>query len=127
MTTTIEFSRGNGEWLVGGTPAHKHVTKFDKGSGEQKLMFKLSDDAKKAGFHFHEDDPIWVHADATQCPKEPVKDGQITDIDGHDHHLSVTDKNDQQVILRYQLNVVDSEGNASPIDPIIDNGGHGFQ
>lgn len=127
MATTIEFSRGNGEWLVDGTPAHKHQTKFEKGSGEQKLKFKLSDDAKKAGFRFREDDPIWVHADATQCPKESVQNGQITDIDPGDHHLTVTDLNSEEVILRYQLNVVDSDGNLSPIDPIIDNGGHGFQ
>lgn len=127
MATTIEFSRGAEGWMVGNKPAHEHKTKFEKGSGEQKLKFKLSDDAKKAGFRFHEDDPIWVHADATQCPKESVQNGQITDLDPGDHHLTVTNLNSEEVILRYQLNVVDDKGNSAPIDPIIDNGGHGFQ
>lgn len=127
MSTTIEFSRSNGEWHVGDTAAKEHKLKLDKGSGEQKLKFKLSKDAQKAGFRFNSEDPIWVHADAANCPNQYVQHGQITDIDCDDTELKVKDLNSEEVILRYQLNVVDDKGKSSPIDPIIDNGGHGFQ
>ena len=74
--------------------------------------------------------PIWVQA-ATK-PTGPVLNGQIQNPNGatNGHHvLTFIDKNNNKVplILKYQLNFDDQQGNAvTPIDPDITNGGHSF-
>jgi hypothetical protein len=124
---TIDFKRDNsGEWrVVGGGSAKSHKTTVE-GVSNQQLIFALTQDMIQKGYRFDVNDPIWVAVDNGQCPPSGASNGQITLVPpATASQVTVSDANSTPVVLRYQLNVFDENGNSAPIDPIIDNRGGG--
>jgi hypothetical protein len=127
MTKSVTFSQTPVGWLVGLLPASWNRLKFSAGSGPQEVVLRIGQGTAKKGYRFDQRDPIWVAVDNGQCPQQCGVHGQITDIRCTDTELTFTNLNDEPVTMRYQLNVLDSSNGAKPIDPIMDNGGHGLR
>lgn len=127
-TQQITFKRSLGTWWTGFLQhAGGHRIKVPTGNSDETLVFKLSNNAAKDGYKFDTNDPIWVCADNGSCPSQSGCDGQFTTVNCTATELTVKDSNDQAGPYRYQLNVIDANNNKVPIDPIVDNGGKGFQ
>lgn len=126
MAKSLKFGRGLlGGWVAGGLPASWNRMKFDDGA--EQVVLSISAGASKKGYRFDSRDPIWVCVDAGQCPEQCGIHGQIQVITCTDTDLTLNNLNNEQVTLRYQLNILDSSNQSKPIDPIMENGGHGFR
>ena len=125
MAKSLKFSRGLlGGWFAGGLPASWNRMKFE--NGPEEVVLSLSKGAAKKGYRFDTRDPIWVVIDTGECPQQCGVCGQIQDIKCTATQLTFNNLNDEQVTLRYQVNVLDPSNQLKPIDPIMENGGHGF-
>lgn len=118
----VSFERNDGEWNATGKKAKEHKMRFDKDSGEHKVAFNIGTPVGR--YRFREDDPIWVKADDGECPQSASSHSDIVVEDIKPTRLVITNKNETEAVLRYQLNVYDTTNSEwCPIDPILDNGG----
>ena len=123
-----QWRSGTFKWKVahGGNssdvPAKYPKVQLPKDSGAHLIIFELS--GNDTGITFSKNDPIWV-----QEGGKPIRPGlhpQILLAEPMDHgkKLIVVDRNDNDpakvLQLHYQLNF---DGDAPPVDPIIENGG----
>ena len=97
------------------------------GNADVKFDANIVNDQTGMGIKFAPTNPIWVQQGAK--PTGPGVDTQIYDISNSvPTTLKFTDANCNHgdVVLKYQLNFVDSGGNpVTPVDPDIHNGGSG--
>lgn len=120
----ISFERDSGEWNSAGKKAKDHKMAFGKGSGAHTVVFHVGTPTGR--YQFSEEDPIWVKEDDGECPDAACSYPDIEVKSCKSTQLIIENKNDTKARLRYQLNVYDTEKSEwCPIDPIMDNGGHG--
>lgn len=116
---TIDFD-------VDGVKAKDARLKLAKGSGEHAIDIRLQDHTRK-GLRFDTDDPIWVDEDGPCPPTAGISSDQLGAVGCTTDSLSVTNANSGRPReLRYQLNFIAEDGSRASCDPIIDNGGGGF-
>lgn len=104
----------------GDKPGDYPVVGLMKDSGPHMIHFELS--GNHSGITFA-DNPIWVNAGSK--PNPGAADGQIVALasnDGKELFVLDMNTNKQPVQLHYSMNFVGHPA----LDPIIDNGGHGF-
>ena len=107
-----------------GKPAKDHKTHIDKGAPPETIDFKLKDKTG-LGLAFDIDGPIFVW-EQEGCPPTGINTDQIEVTDCTPGKLTVRDMNTgPERTMRYQLNVVASDGSQHPCDPIVSNGGGG--
>lgn len=103
----------------GDTPATYPKVDVPKDSGAHLIVFELS--GNHSGITFADQNPMWVKAGSKPGPGST--DTQIAAVRSNDgKQLFVLDKNDTAGQFHYTLNFVGHD----QLDPIIDNGGHGF-
>lgn len=120
----VSFERHGNEWRADGKRAKEHKLAFGKATGPHKIAFHVGTPTGR--FQFSEDDPIWVKIDDGECPDSTCSHPDIEVLDCKPTRLVVENRNDSEAVLRYQLNVYDRVNSQwCPVDPIIDNGGHG--
>ena len=120
----VSFERDGDDWKCGSTKAQNHVLKFDKDTGPHIVKFHIGTPTGR--YVFSEKDPIWLKADDGKCPRIPCYEGDIEVENCGQTMLTIKNKNEVKGKLRYQLNVYDRQNEEyCPIDPVIDNGGHG--
>lgn len=126
-SVTIRFKKSGAEWrVVGGGSAKSHRDTVPYGDS-QEFVFLLSQDMINQGYQFDTENPIFVGPNGLNCPTSFPNNGPISLSETPSpSQIKVNDANtDPPVVLRYQLNVLDPQGNPDPIDPIIDNRGGG--
>ncbi|MEO6199152.1 MAG: hypothetical protein ABIO68_04360 [Sphingomicrobium sp.] len=88
-------------------------------SGPHLIVFDIV--GGQPGVTFSKTDPIWVNPGSK--PSSGAKDPQVFGKVSNDgQQLFVVNTNDKAGELHYGINFVGHK----PLDPIIDNGGHGF-
>ena len=111
-----------------GKPAKDHKTKIDHGADPEEIELKILVDqsAKSLKLRIDCGHPFQVWEDESCCPPAGIGTDQITVLSCDVDSVTISDSNTgQECTLRYQINVVDKEGNSHPCDPIIQNGGGG--
>ena len=137
MAQSIEFvadlENGVVVWAASdGTPAKDHKLTIGHGAKAEKIKIVISSSRNAQDLKLRVDtaNPFQVHEDANACPQSGIHTDQIELIDANPDHVTVRSLNTGAARqLRYQVNVVDKNGNAHPCDPIIENkgGGPGFE
>ena len=133
MGTDVKFTAkldaaGAVVWEVGGKPAKDHETKIDKGAKPEKIDFLIESDpsVEQLELRIDSNSPFEVGVDNGNCPPNGDPTDQIEVLSCDSDRVRIRDLNTGPAqTLRYQLNVVDKDGNAHPCDPIILNGGAG--
>lgn len=122
---SVSFERSSKEWKTSGKAAKEHKLKFEKDTGPHNIEFLIGTPTGR--YEFDLSDPIWVKADDGNCPTQKGSHPDIKVVEKKATRLVIENSNDQKAMLRYQLNVIDTEDGdrPCPIDPIIDNGGKG--
>ena len=119
----MSFHRDGDDWKCGSTKAKDHVLKCGMGTGPHIVKFHIG--TPDGRYEFTED-PIWVKTDDGKCPDSACSHEDITVQNRGKTMLTIKNENQETAKLRYQLNVYDNHKNEyCPIDPVIDNGGHG--
>jgi hypothetical protein len=78
------------------------------------------------GFQFDQSDPFWAAKDLPGCPAQGSSCDQTTVQSCNGKQLLVRNENSGAACtVQYQLNMLDGQNNAVPVDPIIKNGGSG--
>lgn len=101
-------------------------------NGSEQFQFKIVNDNTGLNIQFAANNPLWVQANSK--PTGPGLNGQIppTSLGGQgtktltfvDLNSLPSPTNPSAVVLKYQLNFTDGQGNAvTSIDPDITNGG----
>ena len=125
---TAKLAAGIVSWEAAGNPAKDHKTKIDKGAKPEKIELRISSDDSARGLELQIDSsrPFQVWEDDRQCPPEGIRTDQIEVLSCDLDRMTIRDLNTgPERTLRYQLNVIDKDGNPHPCDPIILNGGAG--
>lgn len=133
MAQSIEFiariENGAVVWASSdGTPAKNHKVTIGQGANPEKIKIVINSDesAKDLKLRVDHRDPFQVHEDGTRCPPSGIHTDQIELLPGGSDHVTVRSRNTGAPrTLRYQVNVVDKNGNPHPCDPIIENNGGG--
>ena len=114
-------------WTIDGKKPRESVIAIGAKSGPHTLDFKLNDQTN-LGLRFNTCDPIWVHeTEDDECPGAGISTDQICVASCDNKRLSITDANSGIArTLHYQLNFLDTKGNAVTVDPVIKNGGNTF-
>lgn len=121
---TVTFDRADSGWRADGMDAKAHKLAFAMGSGEHEIAFEIGTPTGR--FVFDTADPIWVSQGNT-CPRSASSHADISVKECLPTRLVVGNANKMAATLRYQLNVIEkASGRRIPIDPIIENGGHGL-
>jgi hypothetical protein len=133
VTWQLCVTKPTSQAACGTAPNYPGVS-VPQGQGNQSFKFTITNDNTQLGIMFapspppqSNPGPIWAQAGSK--PTGPVLDGQIQTPNGAQNGgkmLTFVDQNNNQgtLILKYQLNFVDQQGNAvTAIDPDITNGG----
>lgn len=125
---TAKLDAGAVVWEADAKPAKHHETKIDKGAPPEEIEFRIKSDASVQNLKLKVDlgNPFQVAPDNGQCPPAGIDTDQIEVLSSDSEGVTIRDLNtgDEQT-LRYQINVVDKDGQSHPCDPIIRNGGGG--
>ena len=114
----------------GNTKATYPDVNLPQNDANQNFQFKIVNDNTGLNIQFASTNPLWIQQGGQ--PTGPVVNGQITNVSGNSTKvLTFNDLNTlpsptspSPVVLSYQLNFTDGQGNAvTSIDPDITNGG----
>jgi hypothetical protein len=132
MGTKVEFTAkvqdGALVWEADDKPAKHHETKVDHGAKPEEIEFRIKShkSAKDLKLRIDCSRPFQVAVDNGHCPPAGIDTDQIEVLSCDVDSVKVRDLNTgPEQTLRYQLNVVDKDGNPQHCDPIIRNGGGG--
>lgn len=133
MGTDVKFTAkldaaGALVWEADGKAAKDHKTMIGKGASPEKIDFRIESDQSVDQLKLRIDcsRPFDVRVDNGNCPPDGDPTNQIEVLSCDPDRVRIRDLNTGPAqTLRYQLNVVDKDGNAHPCDPIILNGGAG--
>ena len=133
MARSIEFiarlENGAVVWASSdGTPAKDHKVTIGHGADPEKIKIVINADQSARDLKLRVDtgEPFQVHEDPTSCPASGIDTDQIELLASNPDHVTVRSRNTGAArMLRYQVNVVDKNGNPHPCDPIIENNGGG--
>lgn len=111
--------------VKGNSPSSYPAIKVGKGSKDVKIEFTIHDGGNIT-FVPKDQKPIYVQEIDPTTPKKPAKgvvnyQFEVEKVSQDGKTLVVKDKNGSQATYSYELNFL----NASPLDPIITNGGGG--
>lgn len=140
---TVKPTFQNGQ-VVGWELCHSVPTNKDCGNGKTAAPYPKLDFNVGSGGHeitiaiingngvtFDPANPLWIQPNTKPtspiiAPTDQIDPKQVKLV--HPAYLKFHDANDSgELLLKYQLNFVDSSGNkVIPIDPDIKNGGKGF-
>ena len=114
-------------WTIDGKKPQQSVISIGAKTGSHTLDFKLNDQTDRE-LRFNTSDPIWVHeTEDDVCPKAGISTDQVCVASCDNKRLTITDENSGIArTLHYQLNFLDTDGNAVSVDPVIKNGGNTF-
>ena len=122
---TARMDGGSVAWDgADGKPAKNHRLDVGQGAPAERIQFKIRDrTGLNLGFDTAAPIDVWEQAG---CPPAGVNTDQIEIIDCNPNKLTIRNLNTgPERTLHYQLNVVASNGDKHPCDPIIKNGGGG--
>ena len=126
---TASVENGNLVWAgPDGKPAKDHKLNIAQGAPRQEIEIKIKSDqsAKQLGLQVDTNAPLHVAQDNGQCPSNGIDTDQIKLVSCDANSVTISNENSgNPCTLRYQVNVIDKEGNQCPCDPIIQNGGAG--
>ena len=111
-----------------GKPAKGHNMAIAPGEQPEKIKIVINsgESAKHLKLRVDTNNPFQVHEDPNSCPPSGIHTDQIDEVQGNPDHVTLRSLNTGDARkLRYQVNVVDKDGNPHPCDPIIENGGGG--
>ena len=110
-----------------GKPAKDHKVAIAHGAPLDQIEIRIKSDksAKDLGLCIDTSAPFQVAQDNGQCPPQGINTDQIELVGCDSDSVTISNKNSYACTLRYQVNVVDKDGNPCPCDPIIQNGGAG--
>ena len=129
MDVKVSARRGDGDsidWDIDGKKPKKSVLEFAQGSGSHTISFKLHDSTGRH-LRFDTQDPFWAHVSEVElCPAKGSSADQTKVVSCTDKELTVSNANSGDACtIHYQLNFVDQQSRAVPVDPMIKNGGGG--
>lgn len=116
--------------VCGNTKATYPDINLPQNQPSQPFQFKIVNDTTQLNIQFANTNPLWIQANSQ--PTGPVVNSQITNVSGGGSKvLTFVDLNNlpnptnpSPVVLKYQLNFTDGQGNpVTSIDPDITNGG----
>lgn len=110
-----------------GKPAKDHKLKIGQGAPLDQIEIRIKSDksAKDLGLCIDTRGPFQVAQDNGQCPPQGINTDQIEFVSCDSDSVTISNKNSTACTLRYQVNVLDKDGNQCPCDPIIQNDGPG--
>lgn len=117
-------STGPINWLINGSNAEHSVINFPAKTGPHVLHFVL-DDQTGRGLRFDQSGAFWADKNLSSgCPSSGSTCDQTRVLSCTDDQLTVQNQNvGDPCTVHYQLNLLDSAGNAEGVDPIFANGG----
>lgn len=111
-----------------GKPAKDHRIAIAKFAPPELIHVSIKSDqsVKPLALQIDSATPLHVSIDNGACPSAGIDTDQITLVQqGGDQLIMKNLNTGDPCTLRYQVNVVDSDGNPHPCDPILQNGGAG--
>lgn len=125
---TAKMQGGAVVWEADAKPAKDHETKVNKGAKPEDIELRINSDQSVKSLNLRIDcsRPFQVAVDNGNCPPAGIDTDQIEVLSCDVDRVTVRDLNTGPgQTLRYQINIVDKDGNAHHCDPIIRNGGGG--